>query len=504
MSVDDGGVRFVGSAAITAVLQILSMAVGALLALVILREFGKSAQTDGLLAAYGLYGLVLVVAGTLRTTTVGPMTRGGDLFGGLDTFVGGALLIIAVTAAPFVILAGPTADALTGDLPQAAHDAAASSLVLFWAASAAQLVTAVCTAALAVRREFALAGAAYVLGTSVALVVVLAVGDSMGTDAAAAGVLGGSVLGAALVAGRLVQAGWRPAPRRMLPSAQTGGALRTIVFGAMGVAGWQATYVVTLGFAANLGAGAVTLYTYAFFAVGIIIGATGAPASIVMAAPVADVWDGDERRLRPMIVDVLRAGLTIVVPVIAAAALIGDDVIVLLLGSELTRADAQTIVACVLILGPVIAMHLGGTVSTLAAFAAGWHRRLAVIAVLGVLVHAALCALALGAGELEWLVAVHLLSMGAILAANMTMVHRRGAATTLGVLAAETARYAALGLVAYGPPGIAAWAVGGVLAELTALLVGTAVCAGLLRLQPAHWGVARRMAAPILGLAGSR
>jgi uncharacterized membrane protein YgaE (UPF0421/DUF939 family) len=58
------------NAAITALSQVASMALGAVIALVILLRFGKDAETDGLFAAYGVYGVLVVVAQSFRTTIV--------------------------------------------------------------------------------------------------------------------------------------------------------------------------------------------------------------------------------------------------------------------------------------------------------------------------------------------------------------------------------------------------------------------------------------------------
>ena len=50
------------NAAITALTQIASMGLGAAIAVVILLRFGKDADTDGLFAAYGVYGVMVVIA----------------------------------------------------------------------------------------------------------------------------------------------------------------------------------------------------------------------------------------------------------------------------------------------------------------------------------------------------------------------------------------------------------------------------------------------------------
>jgi hypothetical protein len=494
------GRRVAGSAAITAALQVASMAVGAIFALLILRQFGKSPQTDGLLAAYGVYGLVLVVAGTLRTTIVAPLTQSGRPLERVNDFLGAATLVVAGTALPFVLLASPVASLLTGDLGSEAQDAATTALICFWAAAAGQLIVAVAAAALAVRAEFALPGAAYVVAGLTSIAVLLTAGDALGTDAAALGVAGGGVLAAALLLVRLRRVGWRP--RALFRRGTTLRSAALMLTGAVGVVGWQACYVITLAFAARLGPGEVTLYTYAFFAAGMLIGATGGSASIVMAAPIAEDWDGEPAWLRPPTLDVLRAGLTIIVPVLGGAALIGDDVLELLLGADLTRADEVTIVTCLMILAPVITAHLAGSVSTLAAFAHRRYGALALIAIAAVAVHVGLSAIALTGDTLEWLTAATVGTTLFLLTGTVWLVQRHETPRTLAVIAAEALRYAVTGALAFGPLGALAADTGGG-AQLAAFVAGLAIFAGLLRLQPLRWDVARRMAEPFTARLGA-
>jgi hypothetical protein len=248
----------------------------------------------------------------------------------------------------------------------------------------------------------------------------------------------------------------------------------------------------------------VTLYSYAFFAVGVLIATTGGSAAIVMAAPVAQGWDEDPRTLEPAILDVLRAGLTLVLPALALAALVGDDVILLLLGGVLDRADAVTIVTCILLFGPAIAEHLAGTVPGLAALARQRYGALAAIALVGIVLHAGLAAGAAATGRLEALVVAQVVAQTLMLAALLRLVHGRDAARVARLTGAEAVRYGAAGAVAWVPAGLLAGLVGGVAEQVAAFLLGCVLFAALLRLQPTRWEVARRMAGPAVALVGAR
>ena len=81
------------NAAITAVTQVASMTIGAAIAFVILLRFGKNRETDGLFAAYGIYGIVVVIAQTFRTTIVARLVEGGSLFAALDRYLGAITVI---------------------------------------------------------------------------------------------------------------------------------------------------------------------------------------------------------------------------------------------------------------------------------------------------------------------------------------------------------------------------------------------------------------------------
>ena len=114
------------NAAITALSQVASMALGAVIALVILVRFGKDAETDGLFAAYGVYGVLVVVAQSFRTTIVARLAEGESLFAALDRYLGAVAVLFVAAAIPLLVLAEPLARLLTADLGSSARDAAST------------------------------------------------------------------------------------------------------------------------------------------------------------------------------------------------------------------------------------------------------------------------------------------------------------------------------------------------------------------------------------------
>src|ERR687884_1093412 len=137
------------NAAITAVTQVASMGLGAAIAVVILLRFGKDSETDGLFAAYGVYGIVVVIAQSFRTTIVARLVEGRSLFDALDRHLGAVGVVFLGAAVPLVALAGPLARLLVGQLGDTAVHTARTALVVLWLAAGAQLASALLAAALA-------------------------------------------------------------------------------------------------------------------------------------------------------------------------------------------------------------------------------------------------------------------------------------------------------------------------------------------------------------------
>src|SRR6266508_5050272 len=89
------------------------------------QKFGRTATTDGLLAAYGAYVVLAFAAQASRVVVVPDLTRAAlegrlaaetGAYAAVLALIGGAATLAAIP------LAGPIGDALTGSLPAAAAD----------------------------------------------------------------------------------------------------------------------------------------------------------------------------------------------------------------------------------------------------------------------------------------------------------------------------------------------------------------------------------------------
>jgi O-antigen/teichoic acid export membrane protein len=195
----------------------------------------------------------------------------------------------------------------------------------------------------------------------------------------------------------------------------------------------------------------------------------------------------------------MRAGLIVIGPAVAVAALIGDDLVQALLGASFTAADADRLIAAFVALSGLFVAQLGLPLPLLAAFALSRYGAVAGLAAIGTAVHVAACFVALSLGGIVWLGLAASLSSLTTTSLMLWLIHRSRVHEALGIVVRETAAVSAVTAVAFGPPAVVAALLGAGLWELVAAIVGLAVFVALLRrVLPQHAGVAMRMVAPVL------
>jgi peptidoglycan biosynthesis protein MviN/MurJ (putative lipid II flippase) len=492
------GRRIAGSALITSATVIATMALGAVLAVLIVLQFGKTPRTDGLLAAYGVYGLLLTLAQSARASVAARLVEGSSVFANLDRFLAGALVMALAAAVPLVLLGQPVAELLTGDLPAEAASTARTALAILWVAAAAHLAAALGAAALGTRGQFALPGLAYVMGGVLAIGLMLALAGPLGIDAVAVGVAAGSVVTAATIGSRLARAGYRPDLRKLFPGRAATVAAGVVVVGSVGYTISQATYVVSVAFAATLEPGAVTLYSYAFFAAALVLGASAGTAGIVLAAPVARDWDRRAETLLGHLETVTRGGLLLVLPSLGVMAVAGDELVELVLGSELAAEDPDTVAHTFLGLGGMMVCGAALSVPMLAALARARFGAIAWTAALTVVAHMPLSALAASLGSTEWIAGAASMSAAISLAAMLVFVFGRSTGAALAVVLRELALMGAAAALSFAAAGLLGASLGGGAADVAGASLGVAVFALALRVaEPEAWRLAVRMSAPL-------
>lgn len=481
------------NAAITAVTQIASMGLGAAIAVVILLRFGKDADTDGLFAAYGVYGVMVVIAQSFRTTIVARLVEGRSLFAALDRHLGAVAVVFLAAAVPLVALASPLAHLLVGKLGSTAVHAARTALLILWFAAGAQLASALLAAALAVRDEFALPGAAYVAGGLVSIVALLTLAPLLGIQAVSLALCLGGTTTATLMLGRLFRLGYRPSLAELMPDRGAVARAALLIWAAMGAIGAQVAFVVTIGFAARVGEGSPTLYTYANFLFFLVLAAIAGSMTIVLAPRMAETWDGRPESLREPMVEVFRAGLVMTAPVIGVVAVAGQAAA----GLALDGHDARQVVDVFLVLSGGMVPAIAAPVVLLAMYTSGRYGALAGVAVLGVVLQFGLCEAVLHYHSIVALAAAALLNGlvgGAVL---LLLVIGRRTGAMVGVLGRELVLVLAVAALAFVPAAVLGELGGRVVQPFAALLgLGFFLLLGP-RVLPRHWELAQRVLAPL-------
>src|SRR6266542_268671 len=145
------------------VLALAAAGAGALLA----QKFGRTAETDGFLAAYGVYLVLVLAAQAFRMVVVPDPTRaaaagrlGGESRASALAFLGLALPVSVLVA----VFSGPLGHVITGDLPPRAGDVAGRALAILVPAAFGQLLAALAASALAALDSYGTAALGFALG----------------------------------------------------------------------------------------------------------------------------------------------------------------------------------------------------------------------------------------------------------------------------------------------------------------------------------------------------
>ena len=255
---------------------------GALLA----HKFGRNSETDGFLGAYGVYLVLVLTAQAFRMVVVPDLTRAvphGTL-GGETRAYALAILSLALPASVLVgLFSSRFGDLLTGSLPPRAAHVAARALVILVPAAFGQLLAALAASALAAHDSYGTAAAGFALGGIGGLVVFALLADRLGIVALAWGLafnaaIALSVPVAALARRGALRGAW---PDRLAIGPRIG----RLAQGAAIPLALQGCYLLALRFAAQLGVGRVTSFSYAYLAASTLVGATAFSLGLISSAP---------------------------------------------------------------------------------------------------------------------------------------------------------------------------------------------------------------------------
>jgi hypothetical protein len=388
---DRPGLGSLGSGAVTGASLLVVSVVAAAVGVVIARKFGRSDETDGLLAAYGVFIVIAIAAQAMRVAVLPDLAR-ARADGRLAGEISGMALALAVVVVPVVLVtelaAGQVAHLLTGGSSAVARDTASDALRWMILAACAHLFAALIASALAALDDYATAAAAYAAGSLSGLALILAKVDASGIIAIAWGITANGVVVVTVTLAALVVRAFRV---RMPPRAATPTGdrltkrIRSFAVATALPLVLQLLYVVCLPFAGRLGTGSATSFVYAYLAASSLVAVTAGSLGLVTSVPLTRRELTPEASSRHVI-----SAAWLALAVIAAAAgifaLVGGTLVGAVLGDAYGGSVGTEVGHVVVVLSLWIVAGVGVTVAFPLAFVVGRTRRLPWIALAALLV----------------------------------------------------------------------------------------------------------------------
>jgi hypothetical protein len=458
------------SGALTGLAQVVLAAAAAGAGALLAQKFGRNAKTDGFLGAYGVYIMLVFAAQAFRLVVVPDLTRAAAAgrLAGESVAYGAAFLGLAVPVSVLVAaLSSPLGDLITGSLPHESADIAARALAILVPAAFVQLLAALAASALAAVDSYGTAAAGFALGGIVGLVVFAVLADRLGIVALAWGLAANAAVALAIPAVAL----WRrgaftgPPPERWSPFSR----LAQLFTGAAVPLALQGCYLLGLRFAAKLGVGSVTSFSYAYLAASTLVGATAFSLGVISSAPLTR-RGLDDQRAGEHVVHAAWVSLSLIGAAAGVFALVGGSIVEFVLGDAYAGDVGRELGHLVAYLSPWMVGWVGFAVTFPLVFVAGHKRALVPLAATGFLVCIPLglglralwglpgVALAIGiatlgiAFGLMAAISLRSLAIASLGLARLSLVVGATAALAFGGLSLALPDYAAavLGVVVYG------------------------------------------------------
>ncbi|MDE3190128.1 MAG: hypothetical protein KGL94_04830 [Acidobacteriota bacterium] len=361
------------------VVSLAAAGAGALLA----HRFGRNAETDGFLSAYGVYLVLVFAAQAFRMVVVPDLTRAAadGRLGGESRGYAVAYLCLAVPACVLVaVLSRPIADLLTGNLPPRASHVAARALVVLVPAAFGQLLAALAASALAALDSYATAAAGFALGGIVGLAVFAAFSSRHGIVALAWGLGANAVVSIAVPTAELFR---RRALAGALPQRlEIGPRLWHLLQGAAVPVALQGCYLLALRFSAHLGVGSLTSFSYAYLAASTLVGATAFSVGLISSAPLTRRGIDPDAAARH-VVHAAWVSLSIVGLAAGVFAIVGGRIVGLILGSAYAGGVGRQLGHLVVYLAPWMLAWVGFAVTFPLVFVAAKRWTLVPLGALG-------------------------------------------------------------------------------------------------------------------------
>lgn len=466
---DSPGLGSLGSAALTAASLLVVSGFAAAVGVIIAREFGRSDETDGFFAAYGVFVVVVTASQAIRVAVLPSLAR-AQRERRLAATTAGLAAALAVVGLPLILVAllasEPLAGVLTGDGSEAARAACAEALRWVVLAAVAHLFTGLAASAFAALDDYATPALGYALGSAVGLAYVVARTDADGIVAVSRGMAVTAAVGLLVPALALT---WRAARASMPPAAaQPRGEplhrrLALFVAAAAIPLSLQLAYVVSIPFAGRLGSGAVTSFGYAYLAATTLAGVTAFSIGLVSSVPLSRIELTPTAVTRHVVASTWVA-LAIVGPTVGAVALVGADLVEAVLGNAYGADVGEEVTRVIVVLSVWIAAAVGVNVTFPLAFVAGRLRPLPWIGLAALAAQLLLAAVGMELLGLEGIALALGLSTLVVLAALLRQLG--AAASALRGVAVASASIAALTVAAFAPVAVVTRSWAGVVVAL--------------------------------------
>jgi O-antigen/teichoic acid export membrane protein len=297
-------------------------------------KFGRNLRTDGFMAAYGVYLVLVLGAQAFRMVVVPDLTRAEEE-GRLGPEFRAYCLAFLVVAVPATLItvafAGFFGELVTGRLPHLSAQVAADALPWLIPAAFLQLLAALAASALAARNSYGAAALGFALGGVAGLVFFVLAADAHGIVSLAWGLTLNGAVAVALPATAFFLRGSRvrrhpDVPLRMRYR------LWQLLYGSAVPLAVQGLYLIALRFAAGTGEGNVTSLSYAYLLAGMFTSATAFSLSLISAAPLTRRGVNAESAAAH-VVNSAWVSLALVGAAAGLVALVGGRVVTAFLGS---------------------------------------------------------------------------------------------------------------------------------------------------------------------------
>ena len=277
----------VRSGALTGLSYLTLSAAAAVAGAFLAHKFGRNHETDGFMAAYGVYLVLVLGAQAFRMVVVPDLTRAEEEGRLSEEFRAYTLafLALAVPATLVAILFADTwGELITGRLPEESAVVAADALPWLIPAAFAQLLASLAASALAARDSYLPAAAGFAIGGVGGVVFFVLAADEHGLNSLAWGLALNGAIAIGIPAVALALRGSRLRRHRDVPL-RVGHRLWQLLRGAAVPLAVQGLYLIALRFAAGTGEGSVTSLSYAYLLAATFTSATAFSLSLISAAP---------------------------------------------------------------------------------------------------------------------------------------------------------------------------------------------------------------------------